>query len=64
MKRMFSVGEVAAAFGVDSKTVNRWARRGLIDAFRTPGGHFRISAEALAGRLPEEALRRLVEDED
>jgi excisionase family DNA binding protein len=33
--------EVAKVFGVDAKTVTRWERRGLVKAFRTPGGHRR-----------------------
>lgn len=37
-----SVGKVARVFGVDPKTVNRWARQGKIESFRTPGGHLRF----------------------
>lgn len=33
--------EVAAAFGVDRKTVTRWAKAGKINAIRTLGGHRR-----------------------
>lgn len=28
-------------FGVDPKTVTRWAKAGKIDGFKTPGGHRR-----------------------
>jgi excisionase family DNA binding protein len=38
-------GEVAAMFGVNSKTVARWAKEGRIRSLRTPGGHMRIYAE-------------------
>ena len=34
--------EVAALFGVDAKTVIRWANAGKIAAFRTLGGHRRF----------------------
>jgi len=38
-------GEVAAMFGVNAKTVARWAKEGRIRCIRTPGGHMRIYAE-------------------
>ena len=51
-------GEVAAIFGVNAKTVARWARDGLIRSLRTPGGHMGIYAEdvrLLAARNDEPA---------
>lgn len=33
--------EVAMLFGVDPKTVTRWARAGRLNAIRTLGGHRR-----------------------
>lgn len=42
-------GDVAALFGVDQKTVTRWAAAGKIPFFRTLGGHRRYHrAEVLA----------------
>ena len=38
-------GEVAVMFGVNAKTVARWAKEGRIRSIRTPGGHMRIYAE-------------------
>lgn len=35
-------GEVAALFRVDPKTVTRWAQKGRLKSFRTPGGHRRF----------------------
>lgn len=35
-------GEVAELFGVDPKTVTRWANAGRIQSFKTPGGHRRF----------------------
>jgi len=38
-------GEVAGLFGVDPKTVRRWAQDGTIPgAFKTPGGQLRFRA--------------------
>lgn len=42
---LFRPGEVAAMFGVNAKTVARWAKEGRIRCIRTPGGHMRIYAE-------------------
>lgn len=39
--------EVAGLFGVSVSTVTRWARAGLLEAVRTPGGQFRFRAEAM-----------------
>lgn len=36
--------EVAALFGVDAKTVSRWARDGKLSCIRTLGGHRRYRA--------------------
>ena len=48
-----SRSDVASLFGVSLSTVTRWARTGLIQALRTPGGHYRYLAEDL--RLPRSA---------
>ena len=40
-----SRGEVARLFGVSLSTVTRWARTGLLQTVRTPGGHYRYRAE-------------------
>jgi excisionase family DNA binding protein len=37
--------EVAESFGVDPKTVTRWANDGRLATVRTPGGHRRYDAE-------------------
>ncbi|MFD0884349.1 MerR family DNA-binding transcriptional regulator [Streptosporangium algeriense] len=43
-ERLLTRGEVARLFGVDPKTVNRWALRGQIASVRTPSGHRRHRA--------------------
>lgn len=44
-QEVLSSGEVARLFGVNSKTVTRWAKDGKIKFFITPGGHFRFYRE-------------------
>jgi excisionase family DNA binding protein len=39
--------EAADLLRVDARTVKRWAQQGKLDAFRTPGGHWRIKREAV-----------------
>lgn len=46
---LLTPGEVASMFGVDPKTVTRWARGGRLRSIRTPGGHRRFyRADVLA----------------
>lgn len=40
--RLLTPGETAAAFGVDVKTVTRWAKAGKLKRILTPGGHSRF----------------------
>jgi excisionase family DNA binding protein len=40
--RVLTTAEVGRMFGVDPKTVTRWAVAGRIPSFRTPGGHRRF----------------------
>jgi excisionase family DNA binding protein len=44
-RRLLTPGEVAALFGVDPKTVTRWAETGKLTSIRTLGGHRRYPAE-------------------
>lgn len=37
-----TTGQVAAIFGVTTTTVKRWADKGLLPFFRTPGQHYRF----------------------
>jgi excisionase family DNA binding protein len=45
---ILTTGEVAQLFRVDTKTVARWAKDGLIPSFKTPGGHRRFRTEDLS----------------
>ncbi len=52
---LMSPAEVARAFGVDSKTVTRWAEDGKIEYILTLGGHrryFKSDIVALLKRRP------------
>ena len=51
--------ELASLRGVDYKTVVRWCRAGRLDAWRTPGGLWRISADEAASLSPAEVAERL-----
>lgn len=41
---LLTPAEVAKMFGVDPKTVTRWAKAGKLPAIRTLGGHRRYRA--------------------
>lgn len=41
--RMLQPRQVAALYGVDSKTIRRWAMDGKLPHIITPGGHRRFS---------------------
>lgn len=54
---LLTPAEVAALFGVDPKTVTRWARTGLLNPVRTLGGHRRYPADQvrkLLNRMPQQ----------
>jgi excisionase family DNA binding protein len=40
--RLLSPEQVGKIYGVDSKTVSRWADEGRLKHIRTPGGHRRV----------------------
>jgi excisionase family DNA binding protein len=44
---LLTPGEVAKLLRVDPKTVTRWARAGLIECIKTPGGHRRFPRVAV-----------------
>lgn len=48
---LLSAGQVARIYGVDPKTVTRWARLGRIPCIETPGGHRRYRLEDLEPAL-------------
>ena len=57
---LLSTGQVARLFGVSPSTVTRWARLGILNAIRTPGGHYRFrerDARRAALTAPDELVR-------
>jgi excisionase family DNA binding protein len=47
-KSWVTSGEVARALNMTDAAIRRWAREGLIDAIKTPGGQYRFRREALS----------------
>jgi len=46
-KKILSITEAAEYLGVFSLTLRNWEKKGLIKAFRTPGGHRRFKTSEL-----------------
>lgn len=44
----YSPPNLAKLLGVNPSTIKRWVDKGLLEAQKTPGGHRRVSAEALS----------------
>lgn len=47
MARFLTTHQIAGLLGVSERTVANWIDRGHLEAFRTPGGHRRVSPAAL-----------------
>ncbi|MEO6487749.1 MAG: helix-turn-helix domain-containing protein [Thermoanaerobaculia bacterium] len=54
--RFLSRRDVAEMFGVSPSTVTRWARKGLLIAIRTPGGHYRFPADEIRRAAASQAF--------
>lgn len=52
--RLLRTREVALLFEVSERAVTDWATRGRIPSIRTPGGHRRYPADAVARLLLDE----------
>lgn len=50
---LMTAGQVAEAFAVPRSTVSRWARRGKLKSFKTPGGRYRFERAEVERLLPE-----------
>lgn len=44
---VLTLDEVARALGVHHRTALRWVQSGRLHGYKTPGGHWRVSREAL-----------------
>ena len=51
-KRYLTTTEAARLLSVSPDTVLKWVRAGKVNSYRTPGGHWRIPAEAVDRLLP------------
>ena len=51
--------EVASLVGVSPRTVSNWIRDGHLRAYKTPGGHARVTEEDLRRFLDERGIRPL-----
>lgn len=56
--RLLRTREVALLFEVSERAVTDWATRGRIPSIRTPGGHRRYPADAVARLLLDEGHGR------
>src|SRR5207244_10107831 len=53
-----SLGEASRVLGISQGTLRRWADRGQVASFTTPGGHRRFPRAAILGLVPAERVRR------
>ncbi|MBO0685665.1 MAG: helix-turn-helix domain-containing protein [Candidatus Dormibacteraeota bacterium] len=53
-----SLGEASRLLGISQGTLRRWADRGQVASFTTPGGHRRFPRAAILALLPAERARR------
>ena len=44
---VLTTAEVAERFRVGQRTVYRWIQNGRLDAFQTPGGHWRVKVDSV-----------------
>ena len=56
--RWLTLGEASRALGVTPNTLRRWADRGQIPSFTTPGGHRRFPLSAVQALVPAARTRR------
>ena len=49
MTEFLKLSDAAKALGVHTRTMHRWIASGRLDARKTPGGHWRVSEDAIAG---------------
>jgi excisionase family DNA binding protein len=59
-ERLLTPSEVGAKLRVAPRTVSRWARKGRLEAIRTPGGHRRFRETDIDALLRGSATPALV----
>lgn len=55
-KRPYTTGEIAAFCHVTINAVKKWIASGKLEAFKTPGGHFRVSHDSFVSFLDKYKL--------
>lgn len=58
LDRLYTPQEVAVAFGVNAKTVTRWAQSGKLRSVRTLGGHRRYRARDIRDAMDAAQTQR------
>lgn len=53
LPKLFTTHDVARMLQVDPSSISKWVDTGKMGAFRTPGGHRRITEPALRAFLEE-----------
>lgn len=57
-ERWLTLGQASSTLGVTPNTLRRWADRGQVPSFTTPGGHRRFLAAAILALVPAKRARR------
>ncbi len=55
---VLTVSQTANMFGVAVQTIHQWVEKGLLDAWRTPGGHRRILQGSASALLAQRTVNR------
>lgn len=56
-KSWVTSGEVARALNMTDAAIRRWAREGLLDAIKTPGGQYRFRREAVTDLMKSRSFK-------
>ena len=58
-KRFYRPGEISRMFGVSTKTISNWVKKGYVSGHYTPGGHLRVDINSVTEYVyRDESLRR------
>lgn len=55
--KVYSALEIAKMCGVVNQTVINWIRQGHIEAFKTPGGQYRVYPDVLCSFMESNGMR-------
>jgi len=58
LPRLFTTREASKLFGVGPESILRWIGQGQLQGIRTPGGHYRVSEEAIMNVLSTSTSRQ------